>query len=270
MRRKRILLLSLMFLCFILSGTKKTYAGESGKEVSEVFQLTLYVDESLEGERDALDLSGIRIDVYSSELAAYDKESGGSTYTHNDFFSVYTDAEGQVQFSRPSETFLILVDVSTLPRNTGIAISTKFYRETITEDRLAISKVDKLIIEKIETSEEEFYVNAYNREGTRINVDFTLSEISSKISGNTKTVCLEARVGDITETCEHTVPVKEDSKFEIQYADDVEELFAYNEDDAEAYDADVNVAVLEETDQEGKWLFYGLICFWCFLKALLL
>lgn len=54
------------------------------------------------------------------------------------------------------------------------------------------------------------------------------------------------------------------------YADDVEELFAYNEDDAEAYDADVNVAVPEETDQEGKWFFYGLICFWCFLKVLLL
>lgn len=74
MRRKLILLFSLLVSCVLLSGSKKIYADENGNELSDIFQLTLYADESLDGEQDELDLSGIKIDVYSSELAAYDEE----------------------------------------------------------------------------------------------------------------------------------------------------------------------------------------------------
>lgn len=259
MRRRFFQLFAVLLSCVLLSGTSVSYAGESESEATDLFQLVLYADESLDNEQAELELSGIRIDVYSSELASHDGESGGSTYTHDEFFSVYTDAEGQVQFSRPTEKFLILVDVSTLPRNTGIAISTKFYRENITQDRLAISKVDKIVIDKIETSEEEFYVNAYNKEGTRINVDFTLSEISSEIVGNTKTVCLEARVGDMKETCEYTIPVVENKKPEIHCVEYVEDLLV--DADADVKEDSVMTERADPAKVIGEVLFMGFLRF---------
>lgn len=87
-----------MFSC-----TKEAYATKSGKETSDLFQLVLYADDSLKASQSKVDLSGIKIDVYSSELTDYNAEANGSTFTHNEAFSVYTDAEGKVQFSRPSE-----------------------------------------------------------------------------------------------------------------------------------------------------------------------
>lgn len=238
MSKKVILILILLISCVMLSETSVSYAGESENDATDLFQLVLYADESLAIGQNEIDLSGIKIDVYSSEATSKEGEAGGTTYAHDEFFSVYTDAEGRVQFSRPTEKFLILVDVATLPRNTGIAISTKFYRETVTQDRLAISKVDKVEIERIETSE-EFYVNAYNREGTRINVDFSLTEICSEISGNTKTVCLEARVGDITETCEYTIPVGGENESETYCVEYLENMYAYDEDEGNK-EADVS------------------------------
>lgn len=123
----------------MLSATTMVYAAESGKETLDVFQLRFYADASLSDSQKKMDLSGIKVDVYKSELTNFDREFNISEFTHNYAFSVYTDANGGVQFVRPSKEMLILVDVSTLPKNTGIAISTKFYRNDITQDKLAIS-----------------------------------------------------------------------------------------------------------------------------------
>lgn len=214
MKRKLILFLTLLFSCIVLSATTMVYADESGKETLGVFQLGFYADDSLSDSQKKMDLSGIKVDVYKSELTNFDGEFNISEFTHNYAFSVYTDANGGVQFVRPSKEMLILVDVSTLPRNAGIAISTKFYRNDITQDKLAISKVERVVIEKTENSEDDFYVNAYNKEGSRINVDYTLSEKSSVTSENEKIVCMEACVGDITEKREYILSCYEKKESE--------------------------------------------------------
>lgn len=222
MKRKFILFITVLFSIVMLSSTTVVCAAEYREEPADVFQLILCADDSLVGGQSKPDLSGIKVEVYSSALTSYDNESKLSEFTHHYAFSVYTDANGKIQFTRPSDEMLILVDVSTLPRNTGIAISTKFYRKDITQDKLYISKVEKIEIEKDVTSERQFFVNVYNKEGSRINADYRLSEKNSVISGGTKTICMEASVGDITESCEYTTPFITNSA--IQYVESIEEL----------------------------------------------
>lgn len=47
-----------------------------------------------------------------------------SEYTHTYAFSVNTDSKGKVIFTRPSENFLIMIDLATLPENTGNEVQT--------------------------------------------------------------------------------------------------------------------------------------------------
>lgn len=217
--KKFILFITVLFSIVMLSCTTAVCAAEYREEQDNVFQLLLCADDSLAGGQSKPDLSGIKVDVYSSALTSYDNESKLSEFTHQFAFSVYTDVDGKIQFTRPSDEILILVDVSTLPRNIGIAISTKFYRKDVTQDKLFISKVEKIKIEKDVTSERQFFVNVYNKEGTRINVDYTLYEKSSVISGRTETICMEASVGDITESYEYTIPFST-----VKYVESIEEL----------------------------------------------
>ena len=55
--------------------------------------------------------SNIKIDVYASEITAFDPKSGISEFTHSFKFSAYTDKNGVVAFTRPSDNFLVLVDL---------------------------------------------------------------------------------------------------------------------------------------------------------------
>jgi len=230
MKRRLFVFLILVFSCIMLSCTTVVYANERVEETSDIFQLVLFADDSLKNSREIMDLSGIKVDVYSSKLTNFDKDSNLSEFTHDYAFSVYTDASGKIQFLRPSEEMLILVDVSTLPKNTGIAISTKFYRGHITQDKLAVSKVNRVTIEKIESSKDDFYVNAYNQEGTRINVEYTLSEKSSLSLESEKIVCMEARVGDIITTYEDVIPISRGNGLEIQCVECGEEVLSQESD----------------------------------------
>lgn len=222
MKRKLIVFITVLCSIVMLSCTTAVCAAEYQEEQDDVFQLMLCADDSLAGGQSKLDLSGIKVEVYSSTLTSYDNESKLSEFTHHYAFSVYTDADGKIQFMRPSDEMLILVDVSTLPWNTGIAISTKFYRKDVTQDRLYISEVEKIEIEKDVASERQFFVNVYNKEGERINADYRIYEKSSLISGGTETVYMEASVGDITEICEYTAPFSINST--IQHVESIEEL----------------------------------------------
>ncbi len=224
MKRRLVLLFILLFSCTMLFGTRMAYASESKGITTNMFELALYADDSLKSSQNKVDLSGIKVDVYSSELTDFDEESSLSEFAHNYALSVYTDSRGIVQFSRPSDEMLILIDVATLPQNTGIAISTKFYRKDIAQDKLPVSKVDKIVIEKDFASENDYYVNAYNEEGTRINVEYSLTESRSEVANDKRTVCLEARVGDLTETYEYTIPVRTNNTIEVQCVKNIDEL----------------------------------------------
>lgn len=224
MKKRLVLFFILLFSCTMLFSARVAFASESKNITTNMFELALYADASVKSSQNKVDLSGIKVDVYSSELTGFDEKSSLSEFTHNYAFSVYTDSKGIVRFSRPSDEMLILIDVATLPRNTGIAISTKFYRKDIAQDKLPVSKVDNIVIEKDFASENDYYVNAYNEEGTRINVEYSLTEKSNEVIRNNRIVCMEARVGDITETCEYAIPVCTDNTVEVQCVENIQEL----------------------------------------------
>lgn len=74
MKKKLILFFAFLFSCAMLSATTIVYAAESDKETSDVFQLVIYVDDSLNDNQKKIDLSGIKVDVYESELTDFDRE----------------------------------------------------------------------------------------------------------------------------------------------------------------------------------------------------
>lgn len=231
MKTKLYLFFTVLFSCIMLSFSTAVYATESGNETTDVFQLVLFADDSLKDSLGEIDLSGIKVDIYTSKLTNFDKNSNLSEFTHDYAFSAYTDTSGKIRFLRPSEEILILVDVTTLPKNTGVAISTKFYRGDIIQDKLAVSKVDRVTIEKIENSKDEFYVNAYNQEGIRINVEYTLSEKSSVSFENERIVYMEARVGDTMVACEYSIPLRDEQESKLHQKDCVEEVLRQERDD---------------------------------------
>ena len=79
----------------MLFSTRMAYASESKDITTNMFELALYADDSLKSSQNKVDLSGIKVDVYSSELTDFDEESSFSEFTHNYAFSVYTDSRGQ-------------------------------------------------------------------------------------------------------------------------------------------------------------------------------
>ena len=112
---KRIIsvILTLVLLSFPLTANGATIEAIGTNQ----FALTI-----VDGDATNKDMSGIEIDVYSSVLSSYDPTSEVSEYTHTYAFSVDTDSRGKVNFTRPSENFLIMIDLSTLPQNTGIDV----------------------------------------------------------------------------------------------------------------------------------------------------
>lgn len=101
---KRILsvILILVFLSFPLT------ANGASVDMISTSRFTLSISHN---NSTSMDLSGIHIDVYSSILSSYDPTSDVSEYTHTYAFSVDTDSSGKVDFTRPSENFLIIVDL---------------------------------------------------------------------------------------------------------------------------------------------------------------
>lgn len=68
MKKRLFLFLTFLFSVIMFSCTKEVYATENGKETLDLFQLVLYADDSLKASQSKVDLSGIKVDVYSSEL----------------------------------------------------------------------------------------------------------------------------------------------------------------------------------------------------------
>ncbi len=124
-------------------------------------------------------LSGIKVDVFSSRLTMYDDESNMSEFTHSFAFSVYSDKDGIVLFEKPSKEFLIIVDVSSLPYNKGIEEQTKFYRGDRLKDKIELRDIDNIEVRYDETAENGISVRIFDKAGRKINADYSTKEDKS-------------------------------------------------------------------------------------------
>ena len=177
------------------------------------FTLTIVNDDTTN-----IDMSGIEIDVYSSVLSSYDPTSEVSEYTHTYAFSVNTDSRGKVNFARPSDNFLILIDLETLPKNTGIDVQTKFYRNNIHNDILHVTEIDDVVVELNEMAENGVSVVALDKQDEVINAHYTIEETAEKLStasllhSSTQIMSGKVYIGDFVESYSYEVEYSDEQK----------------------------------------------------------
>ena len=175
----------------------------------------------VDGDATNKDLSGIEIDVYSSALSSYDPTSEVSEYTHAYAFSVNTDSRGKVNFTRPSDNFLIMIDLATLPKNMGINVQTKFYRNNIHDDVLYVTEIDDVILELNEMAENGVSVIAFDKQDDVINAHYTIEETTEKLStasllsSSSQILSGKVYIGDFVESYSYEVEYDDEQKMSM-------------------------------------------------------
>ena len=156
------------------------------------------------------DLSGIKIDIYSSEISDYNKKTDMTTFEHSYAFSVYSDNDGRVSFIKPSSEFLIMIDVSSLPDNTGVETQTVFYRNSTVQDIIEIAEIDHVEIERNELAENGILVTLYSKAGKRINGFYSIYE--NYTDYDVKSIIMNSRkkIGGIVSVGERSIPYEYD------------------------------------------------------------
>lgn len=173
---KIILTLSLFFALLscmiIIKNETKCYAD------TKEFSLELYLEDNVKDEN-KFNLSGIKVDIYSSALTQYYSEYDMSEFTHSYAFSVYSDENGMITFVKPSDEFLMMFDETSLPVGTGVELHTKFYHSDDVADRIEISEIDHVDVNYDETFENSISVSVYNKAGKNITASYSISEEKS-------------------------------------------------------------------------------------------
>ena len=103
----RIISLILSVLMFTSFADCRVFAAAADK-----FTVKISTDES------STDLSGVKFDIYTSELITGNRNF--EKYTNTYSFSAYSDKNGKVSFTRPKGSFIVKADLDTLPRKTAI------------------------------------------------------------------------------------------------------------------------------------------------------
>ncbi len=111
---KKTLLCICMIFSLLLQSVSAVCAIDIGVNASNDFTVVI------SGEENDVDLSGIDIEVYSSEISYSDASSGYYKYEESYEFTVSTDSSGIVSFERPCDEFSITIKIDTLPQNCGI------------------------------------------------------------------------------------------------------------------------------------------------------
>lgn len=103
----RIISLILSVLMFSSFADCRVFAAAADR-----FTVKISTDES------STDLSGVKFDIYTSELITGNRNF--EKYTNTYSFSAYSDKNGKVSFTRPKGSFIVKADLDTLPRKTAI------------------------------------------------------------------------------------------------------------------------------------------------------
>ena len=128
-----------------------------------------------------VDLSGIKIDVYDSvfdrrEIDPYDPMAGADIYAHNYSYSAYTKADGTVDIKKPSDVFLIMVDLATLPAGIGINKEQVLYHDASQKsDTLNISEIANFTVSYDSSIEGSVRVDILNANGEQIKANYTIT-----------------------------------------------------------------------------------------------
>ncbi|MCL2679451.1 MAG: hypothetical protein FWF18_04120 [Dehalococcoidia bacterium] len=157
------------------------------------------------------DLSGIKIDVYDAVLDRVDRATGIQIYAHNYSHSVYTKANGTVTFAKPSNLFLVMVDLETLPAGVGIDRDQVFYSDASKKSAtLSASEIDSFTISYDDAVENSVRVDIFNASGEQIKAVYTvtpdtISSARTSLLAKTSQISGSVTVGNTTKSYQYTV-----------------------------------------------------------------
>jgi len=159
----------------------------------------------------AIDLSGIKIDVYNAVLHGIDPTTGSSTYVHGFASSVVTKSDGSVTFKKPSELFLVIIDLETLPKGVGVEKDTIFCGDiSQSSHSICLSVIDDVVISYDDTVTGGVRVDILNAKNERVFAPYsvtmdTISNARSAIFDDTYRVSGSVVIYGVVEFFEFTL-----------------------------------------------------------------
>jgi|GEM_PF-2473161 len=127
-----------------------------------------------------VDLAGIKVDIYESILTDYDSIFGITEYDHSFIKSAYTDSKGSVTFVKPSDRFLVIIDLVTLPFDSGVDKDLVFYNDvTQQKDTRLISAIAKVDVVSSQSSLDFVKVEVFDSRGEEIKAYYTVTPNTS-------------------------------------------------------------------------------------------
>ena len=133
--KKTVAVISAVFITIVDTFTHHVY--------SEPFTSEVINGQIVSG--DTFDLSGIKLDVFLSEMAYSEKDV--FIYSNKYQFSVFTDENGNYSFNKPSEKYLICVDLSSLPPKTGVDKNSIFVESEEDISTIELSNIANVMVE---------------------------------------------------------------------------------------------------------------------------
>lgn len=162
----------ILCMALVASVTMPVYATPSNfySDSNEMFRIYLMSNE------DNIDFTDITFQVFSAELVY--SETDGDTYQYNETYAFDTkaNAQGVLEFERPSECFSVTVDLQTIPAGYGVDKHTEFYQYDLNVAFFTIKPIDHVSSDAVSLDTIE-NVSSYDSEG---NVIFSCLE-STKI-----------------------------------------------------------------------------------------
>ncbi|MCR5203962.1 MAG: hypothetical protein K6E47_02805 [Lachnospiraceae bacterium] len=217
LKKVSFVVIALISIVFIVQSLK-IKAETLNIEKTELFKIDFFTNYE---NNTKIDMSGIKVDVYSSEITDYFKDSDTIEYTHTYGFSTYSDMNGSVYFKKPSEDFFIIIDDASLPDNTGIEIHSKFYHSESVYDKFEIYEIGKVDVYKDDNEPEKVNVDIYDTTGKKINIFYSVSNenleenIKSLLTGNTAVNSIKVSVGNKTIHYEYPIEYSINKRLEI-------------------------------------------------------
>lgn len=128
------------FVIILFFSSSVSYADQSVTLPSNTFRVKIDCSDN------SVDLTEIKIDVYSSVISYEDTENEYAFYDGIYAFSVYPDSSGEIVFERPSDYFTISLNQDTLPTGYGVDRYMDFFFPNSNEYHIILSGISSIEI----------------------------------------------------------------------------------------------------------------------------
>lgn len=166
-------------ICIVLLGLGLTETVAYAAEKKEEKFVGHFV---FEKENNICNLSGIKVDIFKAVIDDIDEEVGLTVYAHEYYSSVYTDEDGYFSFVKPTEQFVVIVDVLTLPEQFGINKVMSFYKNNETKDAIEMYEIAEIKVSYNEVCKDGLDIKLYSENLDEVFADYYVESKEDMLS----------------------------------------------------------------------------------------